>query len=191
MQAHVQTFAQLMTERRGRQLEAWMTAADAAPELHSFIAGLRRDQDAVTAALTLPWSSGAVEATSTASFCGIRLSIGSGIPGRSLSGASRSGLGGLLDLASAGRVSGPDECAPVAWILAAPVLELLDRDGIRDPFDERRDGRGDFEELPPPSSTPTRPSVWTSQRTGVEACSPNQSKYQPREESAHMFWPRS
>jgi transposase len=61
VQGHVQAFAQLMTERRGRQLEAWMTAAGAAPELASFIAGLRRDQDAVTAALTLPWSSGAVE----------------------------------------------------------------------------------------------------------------------------------
>ncbi len=54
VQAYVQAFAQLMTERRGRQLEAWRTAADTAPELHSFIAGLRRDQDAVTAALTLP-----------------------------------------------------------------------------------------------------------------------------------------
>lgn len=60
VRAHVQTFAQLMTERRGH-LEQWMTAATAAPELQSFIAGLRRDQDAVTAALTLPWSSGVVE----------------------------------------------------------------------------------------------------------------------------------
>jgi transposase len=50
-----------VTQRRGRQLEAWMTTADTAPELRSFIAGLRRDQDAVTAAFTLPWSSGAVE----------------------------------------------------------------------------------------------------------------------------------
>jgi transposase len=31
------------------------------PELRSFVTGLRRDQDAVTAALTLPYSSGAVE----------------------------------------------------------------------------------------------------------------------------------
>jgi transposase len=29
--------------------------------LRSFVLGLRRDQDAVTAGLTLPWSSGAVE----------------------------------------------------------------------------------------------------------------------------------
>ena len=40
-----------------------MTAAAASgdPELRSFVTGLRRDQDAVTAGLTLPWSSGAVE----------------------------------------------------------------------------------------------------------------------------------
>ncbi|MGW1743849.1 hypothetical protein ACWCPQ_34210, partial [Nocardia sp. NPDC001965] len=31
------------------------------PALHSFVRGLRRDHDAVTAGLTLPWSSGAVE----------------------------------------------------------------------------------------------------------------------------------
>ena len=61
VQTHVQAYGQLMTERRGRELEAWMAAADTAPELQSFIAGLRRDQDAVTAALTLPWSSGVLE----------------------------------------------------------------------------------------------------------------------------------
>ena len=50
-----------MTERQGRELEKWMTAASSTPELSSFITGLRRDQDAVTAGLTLPWSSGVVE----------------------------------------------------------------------------------------------------------------------------------
>ncbi|MFI6743724.1 transposase [Nonomuraea sp. NPDC050451] len=50
----------MMTHHRGRQLDAWMTAvlADDLPELHSFVAGLRRDQDAVTAGRTLPYSSG-------------------------------------------------------------------------------------------------------------------------------------
>jgi transposase len=38
-----------------------MTAASGQPQLESFVAGLRRDQDAVTARLTLPWSSGVVE----------------------------------------------------------------------------------------------------------------------------------
>ena len=61
--AHVQAFAGLMTERRGRDLEQWMTEviASADPALRSFVTGLRRDQDAVTAGLTLRWSSGAVE----------------------------------------------------------------------------------------------------------------------------------
>jgi transposase len=61
--AHVRGFAAMMTGRHGRDLENWMTAATASgdPSLRSFVTGLRSDQDAVTAALTLPWSSGAVE----------------------------------------------------------------------------------------------------------------------------------
>ena len=58
---HVTAFADMMAERRGRELEKWITAASERPELQSFITGLRRDQDAVTAGLTLRWSSGAVE----------------------------------------------------------------------------------------------------------------------------------
>jgi transposase len=60
---HIAAFAGLMTKRRGRHLEQWITAADASglPELRSFITGLRRDQDAVVAGLTLPYSSGVVE----------------------------------------------------------------------------------------------------------------------------------
>ncbi|MGW4720933.1 ISL3 family transposase [Nocardia sp. NPDC004260] len=60
---HVRAFATLMVQRRGRELEAWMTAIDAAdlPPLHSFVRGLRRDLDAVTAGLCLPWNSGPVE----------------------------------------------------------------------------------------------------------------------------------
>ena len=61
--AHVTAFAEMMTSQRGKDLEKWITAAAASglPELRSFTTGLRRDQDAVTAGLTLPWSSGAVE----------------------------------------------------------------------------------------------------------------------------------
>jgi transposase len=36
-------------------------ATEPLPALHSLITGLRRDLDAVTAGLTLPWSSGPVE----------------------------------------------------------------------------------------------------------------------------------
>jgi transposase len=61
---HVRTFADLMNQRRGRDLEQWMEAAAAGggePALKSFITGLRADQDAVTAGLTLRWNSGCVE----------------------------------------------------------------------------------------------------------------------------------
>jgi transposase len=63
LQAHVQAFAKIMTQRQGHDLERWITAVTASgpPELRSFVTGLRRDQDAVTAGLTLPWSSGVVE----------------------------------------------------------------------------------------------------------------------------------
>lgn len=47
----------MMCSRGGQELEAWMAAVDAddQPALRSFVIGLRRDQDAVTAGLTLPW----------------------------------------------------------------------------------------------------------------------------------------
>jgi transposase len=63
LQAHMRAFATMMTRRRGCDLENWMTAATTSglPELRSFVTGLRRDQDAVTAGLTLPYSSSAVE----------------------------------------------------------------------------------------------------------------------------------
>jgi transposase len=60
---HVRAFATILCARRGRELQAWMAAVDAddQPALRSFVRGLRRDLDAVTAGLTLPWSSGIVE----------------------------------------------------------------------------------------------------------------------------------
>ncbi|MEV2273423.1 transposase [Nonomuraea africana] len=59
---HVGAFARMMVERRGDLLERWMTTVDdSLPELRSFVAGLRRDFDAVRAGLTLPHSSGPVE----------------------------------------------------------------------------------------------------------------------------------
>ncbi|WKK14878.1 hypothetical protein QYN14_26650 (plasmid) [Rhodococcus ruber] len=58
-------FAEIMTDRRGGDLAAWVTAVDAdgEPALRSFVRGLRQDLDAVTAGLTLPHSSCTVEAT--------------------------------------------------------------------------------------------------------------------------------
>lgn len=45
---HVRAFAAIMTGRRGRELEQWMTSADATgePALKSFVTSLRADQDA-------------------------------------------------------------------------------------------------------------------------------------------------
>ncbi|MFD4578088.1 transposase, partial [Streptomyces sp. NPDC058417] len=45
------------------RLPEWLTQADASDikELRTFALGLRKDLDAVTAGLTLHWSSGAVE----------------------------------------------------------------------------------------------------------------------------------
>ncbi|MEY9937649.1 transposase [Streptacidiphilus sp. MAP5-3] len=60
---HVRAFAELMNNRRGRQLKGWIAAvhADAIPALHTFAAGLLQDLYAVVAGLTLDYSSGAVE----------------------------------------------------------------------------------------------------------------------------------
>ena len=60
---HVRDFADLMNKHRGDRLPDWMhrVQADNLPALHSLVTGLRRDLDAVTAGLTMTWSSGAVE----------------------------------------------------------------------------------------------------------------------------------
>ncbi|UYF97226.1 ISL3 family transposase (plasmid) [Rhodococcus aetherivorans] len=61
--AHVTASAQILTERRGENLNTWMAAvrADDLPHLHRFVRGLDADHDAVRNGLTLPYSSGAVE----------------------------------------------------------------------------------------------------------------------------------
>jgi len=62
--AHVRSFAGMMTRRQGLlALEDWLTRVEAGdqPRLHSFARGIRRDQQAVTAGLALPCSSGALE----------------------------------------------------------------------------------------------------------------------------------
>jgi transposase len=60
---HVAAFADMMCRLRGERLTAWMAAidADGLPALHSLTTGMRRDLPAITAGLTLPHSSGAVE----------------------------------------------------------------------------------------------------------------------------------
>ena len=54
----------MMTHRQGLlALDDWLTLVEAGdqPELHSFATGIRRDQQAVTAGLALPYSSAAME----------------------------------------------------------------------------------------------------------------------------------
>ncbi|OYD60794.1 ISL3 family transposase [Rhodococcus sp. OK302] len=60
---HVTSFAEMLTERLGAQLNSWMSAvsADDLPHLHRFVRGLETDHAAVRNGLTLPYSSGAVE----------------------------------------------------------------------------------------------------------------------------------
>jgi transposase len=56
-------FADMLCHQRGERLEAWTSQAQASPvpELRGFANGLRKDWAAVTAGLTTPYSSGAVE----------------------------------------------------------------------------------------------------------------------------------
>ncbi|MFI6986740.1 ISL3 family transposase [Embleya sp. NPDC050154] len=57
------SFATLLRKRHGHRLPEWLARTDVSEikELRTFAQGLRKDLDAVTAGLTLPWSSGAVE----------------------------------------------------------------------------------------------------------------------------------
>jgi len=61
--ALVREFADMLCNRRGERLEAWASQAEASPvsELRGFSKGLRKDWAAVTAGLTVSYSSGAVE----------------------------------------------------------------------------------------------------------------------------------
>jgi transposase len=63
VRALVRQFADMLCHRNGTKLPGWADEAEASTvrELRSFAAGLRKDWAAVTAGLTLPYSSGAVE----------------------------------------------------------------------------------------------------------------------------------
>ncbi|MFD8534486.1 ISL3 family transposase [Streptosporangium canum] len=60
---HVRTFAGMLADLAADRLQGWLAAvlADDLPGLHSFVHGIERDLAAVTAGLSLPWSSAAVE----------------------------------------------------------------------------------------------------------------------------------
>jgi len=58
-----QAFMQMIRERSGHQLDAWLSSAEASrlPELKSFAKGIQQDKAAVLAGLTLPWNQGPLE----------------------------------------------------------------------------------------------------------------------------------
>ncbi|GAA2410248.1 hypothetical protein GCM10010433_06240 [Streptomyces pulveraceus] len=60
---HIRDFGEILTDRLGVTLPAWIDAVDASrlPGLTGFALHLHRDFDAVTAGLTLDWNSGATE----------------------------------------------------------------------------------------------------------------------------------
>ncbi|MFE7927896.1 transposase [Streptomyces sp. NPDC057456] len=60
---HVRDFGEILTSRLGATLPTWIDAVDASqlPGLTNFALHLLRDLDAMTAGLTLEWSSGSVE----------------------------------------------------------------------------------------------------------------------------------
>ncbi|WP_246043031.1 transposase [Streptomyces globosus] len=59
---HVRAFGETLTGRLGARLPTWIDAVDASqPGLTGFALHLLRDLDAVTAGLTLDWSSGSIE----------------------------------------------------------------------------------------------------------------------------------
>ncbi|MFD3489813.1 transposase [Streptomyces sp. NPDC058690] len=57
---HVRDFGEILTDRLGSTLSTWIDASQL-PGLTGFALHLLRDLDAVTAGLTLDWSSGGVE----------------------------------------------------------------------------------------------------------------------------------
>ncbi|WP_455755470.1 transposase [Streptomyces xanthochromogenes] len=61
--AHIRDFGEILTDRLGTTLPTWIDAVDASqlPGLTNFALHMRRDLDAVTAGITLHWSSGSIE----------------------------------------------------------------------------------------------------------------------------------
>ena len=59
----VETFLQMVRERTGEQLDAWLAAVQAShlEAFESFVTGVQQDKDAVLAGLTLQWSNGPLE----------------------------------------------------------------------------------------------------------------------------------
>lgn len=63
LNALFQQFAHMLRERRGEELDQWLSAAfhSGIPKLQAFVKKLRQDQQAVQAGLILKWNNGRVE----------------------------------------------------------------------------------------------------------------------------------
>src|SRR5215831_20013699 len=59
----VDDFLHMVRERTGEQLDSWLNKVETSqlPAFQTFVTGVHKDQDAVLAGLTLPWSTGPVE----------------------------------------------------------------------------------------------------------------------------------
>jgi len=59
----VKAFLQMVRERTGEQLDAWLEAVQAShlEAFQPFVTGVQKDKDAVFAGLTLPWNNGLLE----------------------------------------------------------------------------------------------------------------------------------
>jgi transposase len=59
----VDAFCAILRQRQGHQLQIWLEAVEqrGEPELQAFARNLRKEESAVQAGLTLPWSNGPTE----------------------------------------------------------------------------------------------------------------------------------
>jgi transposase len=59
----VETFLQMVRQRTGEQLDAWLAKVEAShlEAFEPFVTGIQKDKDAVCAGLTLPWNNGPLE----------------------------------------------------------------------------------------------------------------------------------
>jgi transposase len=59
----VDEFLHMVHERTGEQLDSWLNKVQTSQlqAFQTFVTGVQKDQDAVLAGLTLPWSTGPVE----------------------------------------------------------------------------------------------------------------------------------
>lgn len=106
----VREFAGMLCHRRGKYLGTWARNAEASPvpELRGFAKGLRKDWTAVTAGLTLPYSSGVVEGHVNRNQDDQKANVRTGETGSSAQARPARGL-------TSSRKVGQSRCGPRWW----------------------------------------------------------------------------